>query len=468
MDNQNPSVEEVPCDNGMAVGFKGGRPPDDMVVVDGLNALERSGSPVPGAVQPLQKRGRSLDEAMIIDDEPSNAAFEMRGLDGGVPQLKGVAVGLSESSIPSFKDKLVGDKGALDPVVARSFKLLCRSKMPNIVAFFEPPVTRQKRNSIKSLQIDNQWCVDQSRLREHAIAFFQQLFMSERQDVYNPGIEGEFARLGASELCSLSRRVTMEEVLPEVILYHLAATPPPLPHLGADVPGWRWDDKREFRVSFAYSVLMQDGARVHSSKWARIWSLKVPQRVKVFLWITVHHRLLTNVERVRRHIASSDMCGLCFRGPEDIDHVLRHCEKANELWRNVLGHEVAASLSSLSFEDWLHGNISGSLPAIIGRTDWDMEFAIYCWLLWKLRCSMVLDLSFVERESVWDRGRRLLVECQAVFAASVRGPAAGSSAETRWASLQGNRFAAPPASVALAVAADKQHWEDGSMELEVA
>ncbi|KAK8684550.1 hypothetical protein V6N13_040572 [Hibiscus sabdariffa] len=75
----------------------------------------------------------------------------------------------------------------------------------------------------------------------------------------------------------------LREVLPEVILDHLAATPPPLPHLGADVPGWRWDDKREFRVSSAYSVLMQDGARVHSSKWARIWSLKVPQRVKASL-----------------------------------------------------------------------------------------------------------------------------------------------------------------------------------------
>ncbi|KAK8489699.1 hypothetical protein V6N11_024367 [Hibiscus sabdariffa] len=139
------------------------------------------------------------------------------------------------------------------------------------------------------------------------------------------------------------------------------------------------------------------------------------------------------------------MCGLCFRGPEDIDHVLCHCGKATELWRNVLGHEVTASLNSLSFEDWLHGNISGRLPAIIGRPGWDMEFAIYCWLLWKLRCSMVLDSSFVERESVWDRGRRLLQ-----------------------ASLQGNRFAAPPASVALAVAADKQHWEDVSVELEVA
>ncbi|KAL4291930.1 hypothetical protein GQ457_14G018930 [Hibiscus cannabinus] len=63
-----------------------------------------------------------------------------------------------------------------------------------------------------------------------------------------------------------------------------------------------------------------------------------------------------------------------------------------------------------------------------------MEFAIYCWLLWKLRCSMVLDSSFVERGSVWDRGRWLLLECQAVNAAAVRGPDAGLSAEVRWTS----------------------------------
>ncbi|KAK8644788.1 hypothetical protein V6N13_118657 [Hibiscus sabdariffa] len=72
----------------------------------------------------------------------------------------------------------------------------------------------------------------------------------------------------------------MREFLPEVVLDHLAATPPPLPHLGEDVLGWRWDAKREFRVSSAYSVLMQDGARIRNSKWTRIWSLKVPQRVK--------------------------------------------------------------------------------------------------------------------------------------------------------------------------------------------
>ncbi|KAK8516475.1 hypothetical protein V6N12_038716 [Hibiscus sabdariffa] len=89
--------------------------------------------------------------------------------------------------------------------------------------------------------------------------------------------------------------------------------------------------------------------------------MQVPQRVKVFMWITAHQRHLTNVERVRRHIASSDLCGICRSGSEDMNHILRFCVKASALWRSVLGQEAACSLDSLSFDDWLHGNISGQL-----------------------------------------------------------------------------------------------------------
>ncbi|KAK8657778.1 hypothetical protein V6N13_036001 [Hibiscus sabdariffa] len=148
--SQNPNVEEVVPANGLAVGFKGGRPPDEVVVVDRVNILERSGSSVPEVVQPLQKRGRNLEEAMLIDDESGQVAPDGVVLVGDGSQVQAAADGLSAPSIPSFKDKLVGSKGALDPVVARSFKLL-------------------------------------------------------------------------------------------------SATPPPLPHLGEDVLGWRWDAKREFR-----------------------------------------------------------------------------------------------------------------------------------------------------------------------------------------------------------------------------
>ncbi|KAL4284430.1 hypothetical protein GQ457_16G028420 [Hibiscus cannabinus] len=108
--SQIPNVEEVVPANGLAVGFKGGRPPDEVAVVDGVNSLERSGSPVPEVVQPMQKRGRKLEEAMLIDDESGQVASEDVGLVGDGSQVQAAVDGLSVPSIPSFKDKLVGSK----------------------------------------------------------------------------------------------------------------------------------------------------------------------------------------------------------------------------------------------------------------------------------------------------------------------------------------------------------------------
>ncbi|KAK9042360.1 hypothetical protein V6N11_017437 [Hibiscus sabdariffa] len=106
---------------------------------------------------------------------------------------------------------------------------------------------------------------------------------------------------------------------------------------------------------------------------------------------------------------------LCHGGPEDINHVLRFCTKACELWKCVLGQEVANKFDALPFEAWLHGNINGSLVANAERGQWGMRFSIFCWLLWKLRCSMILDGEYVERESVLDRGTRFIMECKAVY-----------------------------------------------------
>ncbi|KAK8993696.1 hypothetical protein V6N11_007918 [Hibiscus sabdariffa] len=41
----------------------------------------------------------------------------------------------------------------------------------------------------------------------------------------------------------------VQGLLPEAVLDCMAATSPTVPQLGSDVPGWRWDEKREFRES---------------------------------------------------------------------------------------------------------------------------------------------------------------------------------------------------------------------------
>ncbi|KAK8695029.1 hypothetical protein V6N13_072571 [Hibiscus sabdariffa] len=75
----------------------------------------------------------------------------------------------------------------------------------------------------------------------------------------------------------------LRDLLPSTVLEYMAATPLPLARLGDDVPGWRWDEKRQFQVSSAYAVLMEVGERRHASSWSKIWSLQVPQRGRYFV-----------------------------------------------------------------------------------------------------------------------------------------------------------------------------------------
>ncbi|KAK8622949.1 hypothetical protein V6N13_117846 [Hibiscus sabdariffa] len=49
----------------------------------------------------------------------------------------------------------------------------------------------------------------------------------------------------------------------------MVVIPPPLPHFGSDVPGWDWDEKREFRLSSTYAFLIKAVDRNRSSKWYR-------------------------------------------------------------------------------------------------------------------------------------------------------------------------------------------------------
>ncbi|KAK8533127.1 hypothetical protein V6N12_076407 [Hibiscus sabdariffa] len=49
----------------------------------------------------------------------------------------------------------------------------------------------------------------------------------------------------------------VRDLLPDIVLEHLVATSPPLSHIGSDISGWRWDEKREFRLNSTYDFLMK-------------------------------------------------------------------------------------------------------------------------------------------------------------------------------------------------------------------
>ncbi|KAK8613541.1 hypothetical protein V6N13_101300 [Hibiscus sabdariffa] len=104
-----------------------------------------------------------------------------------------------------------------------------------------------------------------------------------------------------------------------------------------------------------------------------------------------------------------------------MDHILCHCVTARGLWARVIHPELLVEFLHISFDVWLQCNLTSTYGSTYGDR-WDSWFAIYCWLLWKDRCSVVLDSDHVPREDVLARGDRLVSECVSVLSSRLRNP----------------------------------------------
>ncbi|KAK8559323.1 hypothetical protein V6N12_042602 [Hibiscus sabdariffa] len=105
-------------------------------------------------------------------------------------------------------------------------------------------------------------------------------------------------------------RDLISRCLPNEVLQHIATIPPSRSDIGSDMVGWHWESNRCFLTKSAYTALSPSMASGCDQTWRKIWKLKVMDQVKVLMWLAYHDRLLTNVERCRRHLGDSDVCSL--------------------------------------------------------------------------------------------------------------------------------------------------------------
>jgi hypothetical protein len=56
-------------------------------------------------------------------------------------------------------------------------------------------------------------------------------------------------------------------------------------------------------------------------KWNRIWQLKLPNKVKMFVWRLTHNSLPVCHNLARRGIKLDTLCPLCCRLDEDCGHL---------------------------------------------------------------------------------------------------------------------------------------------------
>ncbi|KAL7207503.1 hypothetical protein ACSBR1_029453 [Camellia fascicularis] len=166
---------------------------------------------------------------------------------------------------------------------------------------------------------------------------------------------------------------------------------PPNVTAGEDTPRWIKSSDGVFSTASAYDLIVdhhnQDG------DWGWIWKLKVPQKLKSFLWIVLHQKTLTNRMRNLRGLTSDPTCPFCTN-VEDMEHLFWLCPQAIQIWCHVYSEDWYRSRLLLPWKDWIIYNIKG-------KNNTSHLFLISLWTIWKNRNNMVFAHKIINiHESV--------------------------------------------------------------------
>ncbi|KAK9027502.1 hypothetical protein V6N11_067335 [Hibiscus sabdariffa] len=155
-----------------------------------------------------------------------------------------------------------------------------------------------------------------------------------------------------------------------------------------------------FSIRSAYESLASSTWDNKSSCWKWFWSLPVPQRLRLFIWLSYKERLMTNVERCRRSFGQSLVCPCCHAHAETTVHVLRDCHLAHEIWSNLLPPTCSVDFFHSHFQDWLCSNLTADYTHPAWDLRWSILFASTLWQIWCMRNSWVFNGFPLSTESI--------------------------------------------------------------------
>ncbi|CAN1745399.1 Putative ribonuclease H protein At1g65750 [Linum perenne] len=199
-------------------------------------------------------------------------------------------------------------------------------------------------------------------------------------------IQGVDSSLLVSQACSESGLWNLDflfSVLPRDIVLQVVGVSPPVDSLGEDSLVWGLEADGKFSVRSAYLMITDNDTSQRDPMWRHIWNWQGPSKIKHFLWLASHKRLLTNEERSRHHLTNQVLCHRCSSYTESISHVIYECDFALQVWRSILPAAVGVRAVHGSFDSWW--------KSMLLDKDLNVKFDIIAWNLWKARNKMIFE-----------------------------------------------------------------------------
>ncbi|CAN0847950.1 Putative ribonuclease H protein At1g65750 [Linum grandiflorum] len=183
--------------------------------------------------------------------------------------------------------------------------------------------------------------------------------------------------------------------LPSDIAMQVFGMTVPDASLGTDSMVWGLETSGKFTIRSAYLLLKDLKEEVPDSRWKHVWQWQGPNKIRHFLWLASHDRLLTNEECGRRHLTTQVLCSFCSSHVESCVHVLRDCTFARQFWSRVLPQTIAETELNKDWSVWLDEHIRSHSHSLV--------FGIGVWLLWRARNKCLFEQ---DRETFMDVAHR--------------------------------------------------------------
>ncbi|KAK8510151.1 hypothetical protein V6N12_008026 [Hibiscus sabdariffa] len=155
----------------------------------------------------------------------------------------------------------------------------------------------------------------------------------------------------------------------------------------------------------------------------------------MFLWLLCHGRILSNRERVCRHLTTDCRCSVSGAVLEDLDHIFKQCPVAHSTWIPLIHDDKVDEFFALDFKQWIFVNLSNIGGFARDQVHWDVLFGLLMWNLWRKRNEWIFDTHVRSGKSILHHSMRMKREAVAARPSMPSGCISGGSdvgAQIRW------------------------------------
>nr|WMB96745.1 hypothetical protein [Solanum melongena] len=158
-----------------------------------------------------------------------------------------------------------------------------------------------------------------------------------------------------------------------------------------DIVFWKLESDGNFSTKSAYESQLQT-LPMRNSIWNHVWSLKCPNKLRIFVWRLVHGVIPTAEFLHHRHMTSQVLCFRCTQQVETSLHALRDCHRAKQTWLSLDPH-LSGNFFSRDLQTWIFSNCKATHKQV--EIPWSFIFLYALWLLWYWRNCSLHDAEFV-------------------------------------------------------------------------